>query len=354
MVDINISAEELNDPAIDEIINLEKSLARPTGEFIEDIPTPFYMNPVFYYSLAGLIGSLAAWVLLEPLYSDADSDSIPFVSDYLLFGPVAGVIGLSLGLVYGLSNRNRKQALYCGVVGIGVGLGATIFTTFLADLLFGVVGMIAVEFADPRLLQSDEFPFRGTSFFIFMCGRGMAWSLVALGAGLSLGVALKSKKLLLNGIAGGMVGGLLGGLLFDPLDRFLDVQADEAALSRAIGVAAVGLLVGLFIGIFENISKEAWFQMLQGPLTGKQFIIFKSPMIIGSSPKCDIYIFKDPEIEPKHAVISKSGGKYLLTDGGSGSGTFVNGVPVDRYILQAGDVVTLGGAALKYNERQKA
>jgi len=356
MADIKITPGELNDPAVDEIINLEKSLARATGKFVDDIPTPLYLNPIFYYAVAALVAGLMAWGVEEPFYSDdpRKGTHIPFLSDYVFFGPVAALIGLAVGLAYGISNRNVKQMFYCGVVGVGVGLLATLLTTFVADMVYGITSTTAQGFMTRDQVGPDGMlHLRGFAFFVQMCGRGVAWSIVSLGGGLGLGVALKSRQLFLNGIAGSMIGGLLGGLMFDPVHRFILNWGPEASLSRAIGIAAIGLLVGIFIGLFENISKEAWFQMLRGALAGKQFILFKSPMMIGSAPKCDIYLFKDSAIEPRHASVAKRGGKYLIQDQGTPGGTFVNGRKVDRHILQPNDIVSIGETVLKYHERQK-
>lgn len=358
MADIKISRNELDDPAIDEVVNLQKSLARTGGEFVENIRTPLYLNPIFYYSVAAFAAGLAAWAIEEPFYNEAKEGramAIPFFSDYLLFGPVAGLIGLSVGLAYGFANRNFLKALYCSAIGIGVGLGVTILSTFVAEMLYGITSMLAVSMAGPSAFESDHMlRLRGGPFFIQMCGRGMAWAIISIGAGLSLGVSLKSKKLLLNGLAGGLIGGMLGGLLFDPVHRFILDWGPSAGLSRAVGIGAVGLLVGFFIGLFENMSKDSWFLMLRGPLSGKQFIVFKSPMMIGSAPKCDIYLFKDPAIEPRHASVTRSGAKSVIQDEGTPSGTFVNGKKVDRYVLQPDDIVSIGETVLKYQERAKS
>jgi hypothetical protein len=354
MADIIISKEDLKDPAIDDIVNLQRSLAPKAGEKIADIKTPFFYNPIFYYTLAATLGAVVVWGISEPFYEERRR-GIPFISDYILFGPVAGMLGLSIGTVYGIVNRNIKKMLYCGIVGAGVGLGVTLLTTFIADIGFGITSQIAMAFMrdSEHVIKPGEFPLTGMAFFIFMCGRGIAWSIISMGAGLGLGVALKSKKLLLNGFVGGMVGGLLGGLFFDPISRFITLHSGNAWLSRCVGFIAVGVFVGFFIGLFENLSKEAWFQMLKGPLSGKQFILFKSPMIIGSSPKSDVYLFKDPDIAPIHASVSKAGSKYLLKDEGSDKGTFVNGKKVDKYILQHSDTITIGEAVLRYSEKTK-
>jgi hypothetical protein len=354
MPDIVITSSELNGAHIDEVINLEKSLTRSDARFVEDVPTPFYLNPVFYYSLASFLATLIAWLILEPFYDDgAQIDRIPFVSDYLFFAPVVGALGVAVGAVHGIANRNFGRAFICGIVGLGVGLGATVITTVIADIVFGIGISLARNLQDPGMSEDGVVHISGLALFALVCGRGLAWCILSMGAGLGLGVALKSKKLILNGLAGGMVGGMLGGLLFDLVPRFLLNDTADGWLSRGIGCSAIGALVGLFVGLFENISKDAWFVMLQGPLAGKQFVIFKSPMVLGSAPKCDVYLFKDPAIDPKHATVSKSGSRYLLTDGGSANGTTVNGRRVDKYVLQPGDVIALGDTVLRYQERAR-
>lgn len=359
MADIFISKDDLKDPSIDDMINLQRSAQPQQGEKIADVKTPFYYNPIFYYCLACVLGAMAVWGVTEPFYNDTEEDfanNIPFLSDYLLFGPVAGVLSLSLGLVYGFVNRNWKQSAYCGAVGLGVGLGATLVTTIIANIIFNIFISIAgaINPIRPEDLAPGTFPIKGMAFFVFMCGRGIAWSIVSMGAGVGLGIALKSKQLALNGFVGGMLGGLIGGLFFDPISRFLVSDVGDGGISRGVGIAAVGAFVGLFIGFFENISKEAWMQMLKGPLAGKHFILFKTHMRIGSSPKSDIYLFKDPDVAPLHATIVRSGRRYMIQDEKSDKGVFVNGKQIDKYILQPSDTVTIGETVLRYNEKKQA
>lgn len=358
MPDIIITDSDLKDPTIDDMINLQKSLAPQRDEKVEEIKRPFYLHPIFYYSAAAILGALVVWAVFEPYNGEDNEDqiSIPFISDYLLFGPVAGMLSMAIGIVYGAVNRNWIKALTCGVIGLGVGLGATMLTTVIADIAFGITSAISVAMAKvpPHNLPPNEFPLKGMSFFMFMCGRGIAWALVSMGAGLGLGIALKSKKLVLNGLVGGMLGGLMGGLFFDPISRMLWQSGAQGWVSRAVGITAVGLFVGVFIGFFENISKEAWFQMLKGPLAGKHFILFKNVMSIGSSPKSDVYLFKDPDIAPLHATVTKSGNRFVLKDENSEMGIYVNGKKIDKYILQAGDTVTVGETVLRYHEKQRA
>ena len=86
-------------------------------------------------------------------------------------------------------------------------------------------------------------------------------------------------------------------------------------------------MVGLFVGIVEQWTKSAWLLMKAGPLAGKQFVVFRNPTVLGSSPKADIYLFKDEAIEPRHALIHDRGGRFEIEDMNTADGTYVNGIP---------------------------
>jgi len=92
--------------------------------------------------------------------------------------------------------------------------------------------------------------------------------------------------------------------------------------------------------------------MRKGPLAGKQFIMFKDTTILGSSPKAEIYLFKDDAIEPKHAVIYNRGGRFEIEDCGTPDGTYVNGVAVKRTYLKPGDQIVLGKTVLEFTLKE--
>lgn len=350
MVDIHISADELRSPKVAEALAREAAMQNmDAGTFIEDVDRPLIYNPMFYYSIAAALMAFVAWVIMEPFIDDMAVDESPLIG-FMLFMMTAALVGLGLGVVYGVSNRNGQQSAYCGAVGFGIGFIAAIPATFLGGLFFVGGNVVAALMLEEKEYTIYTLP--PLAFFILMCSRSMAWALVASTAGVALGISLKSSKILTVGLIGGIVGGAIGGLFFDPVDRFLSYEETNAALSRMVGLTAVGFMTGLFVGYVENISKSAWLQMLRGPLMGKQFNLFKSPMIIGSAPQADIYLFKDPGISPKHASITVSGAKFVLTDLNSPSGVHVNGRRVNKTVLQKGDVVTLGQTVLKYNDKE--
>jgi hypothetical protein len=181
-----------------------------------------------------------------------------------------------------------------------------------------------------------------------MMGRAAAWAVAAIPAGLGQGIAQRDKKVALNGLLGGVLGGLAGGLFFDPISFVLTTADGQAMASRAVGFTLIGLLVGLFVGLVEGWTKTAWLMMRQGPLAGKQFILFRDTTVLGSSPKSEIYLFKDSAIEPRHAVIYNRGGRFEIEDCQTPEGTYVSGIPINKHTLRSGDQIVLGKTVLEF------
>jgi pSer/pThr/pTyr-binding forkhead associated (FHA) protein len=55
-------------------------------------------------------------------------------------------------------------------------------------------------------------------------------------------------------------------------------------------------------------------------------------------------------VSRRHAQLRLRFGRYTLYDLDSQSGTLVNGQPVQEWVLQPGDVMSLGGVNLIYTE----
>lgn len=77
---------------------------------------------------------------------------------------------------------------------------------------------------------------------------------------------------------------------------------------------------------------------------------FENPVIkIGRLEDNDL-IIDDPRVSRNHAELRFHDGRYMIVDLGSTGGTFVNGVKVDRQILDKGDVITLSGIHLVFGQ----
>jgi hypothetical protein len=70
---------------------------------------------------------------------------------------------------------------------------------------------------------------------------------------------------------------------------------------------------------------------------------------IGRLPESDICLKEDLRVSREHAVIHRAPTAFLLTDLGSGNGTYLNGVPLDApAILHSGDLIRVGHTELTF------
>jgi Inner membrane component of T3SS, cytoplasmic domain len=343
---LRLSADDLYSPRVDAFLDEQAMMSRalPEAEPQPGILRVLYSS-YFYLSLASGLGAFVAWMMVEPFCNDSAMAHSSGVEDWLLFCSVTGFTGMFLGAAEGIMCRNAQRALICASVGLGVGLLGGVVAVFLAKIIMNIMVHLAVGFwKNP---QPGRMP-TGLAFLILMMGRGTAWAVAAIPAGIGQGIALREPKVVLNGLLGGVLGGLLGGMLFDPISVAFPPTDGEAWLSRGVGLTIIGLFVGLFVGIVEQWTKSAWLLMKAGPLAGKQFVVFRNPTVLGSSPKADIYLFKDEAIEPRHALLHDRGGRYEIEDMNSADGTYVNGIPVKRQFLHAGDQIILGKTVLEF------
>jgi hypothetical protein len=346
---LRLDQDDLFSPRVDAYLEEQQVLRR---DIPEAPPTPLVLrilySSCFYLSIAGGAGALCAWALMEPFMDDqAAAQGAPSPITFFIFPTVAAFIGLFLGAVEGLMCRNLGRALISAVVGFGIGFGGGLISLFVAGIIFVIMASVAFQIQG----KVNQMP-RGFALLVFMMGRAAAWAVAAIPAGMGQGIALRERKVVLNGLLGAMLGGLLGGLLFDPIDLLITPANGRATVSRAIGFTVIGLSVGLFIGLVEQWTKTAWLLMKAGPLAGKQFILYRNPAVLGSSPKSDIYLFKDEAIEPRHALIHNRGGRFEIEDCNTPDGTYVNGIPIQKQILQSGDQIVLGKTVLEFSIRE--
>ena len=349
---LRIDNDDLHSRNVEEYLEIQQSMRRDLGELN---PQPLVVRVIysswFYLSTASGLGAICGWMLLEPFFDDNLPEDEFDAAALLLFPTVAGAIGLFLGAAEGIMCRNPVRAMISGMIGLGVGFGGGFIALFVAGIIFSISGSIAVQFWDDP--QPDAMP-TGLALLILMMGRSAAWAVASIPAGLGQGIALRQKKVAINGVVGGILGGLIGGLLFDPISLVFTTADGEASLSRAVGFTFIGLLVGLFVGLVEGWTKTAWLLMQKGSLAGKQFVLYKDTTILGSSPKAELYLFKDSAIEPRHAVIHNRGGRFEIEDCNTTDGTYVNGSPVERRLLQSGDKIALGKTVLEFAFKENA
>jgi diguanylate cyclase (GGDEF)-like protein len=96
--------------------------------------------------------------------------------------------------------------------------------------------------------------------------------------------------------------------------------------------------------------------LYDGEEIGGLHSLTKDQTIIGRTAGCDIVI-PETRVSPRHAMIRRTtpgGGEFEIVDLGSASGTFLEGAPVQRAVLQSGDKVGIAGRILSFAMLDKA
>lgn len=95
--------------------------------------------------------------------------------------------------------------------------------------------------------------------------------------------------------------------------------------------------------------QDATLRVVRGPQTGISFRLGNTPLSIGRSPQCDVFL-NDMTVSREHASLTPDGGGYVINDENSFNGVWVNSDSVDTRRLASGDVVQIGAFCLLYQE----
>lgn len=321
--------------------NTATTTAIPSGGGVLDL----VYSPWLYMTGFGILGGFAGWFCGEIanfllLFAEPgmESDGLSwlvygYLSTAITFGVTGVVIAFFLSVADAAMSRNLRGVIVNGCVGIAIAGVVSVLGSCLANLVYQVIG----AFSDGNLL-------------VQIFARTIGWGMVGVALTLAPGVTMRSFKRLAIGLVGGSIGGLVGGMLFDPISFIIPFDP----VCRFVSVMAIGTLAGAATGLIEVAAKSGWVRVTQGLIVGKQFIFYKKATAIGSTPECDIYLFKDPAIAPRHAIIHAVSGGYDVEDQGAATGTFVNDKQVRRARLKSGDAIRIGGTVLTYQERAKS
>lgn len=263
-----------------------------------------------------------------------------------LFGLGFGFLGWMTSEV--VMQINGQSSLWAILICMFVAIGLSTAESFMeqkysqvvqrvcAAAILGVVGGFIGDFFAGRIFN---FVLQGEKTIIkLFIARSLAWGIFGTFVAIAPGIMMRNLKKFYLGLIGGALGGLLGGLLFDPIAAI----TDSAVLSRMVGIISFGVLAGLAMGLLEEAAKQGWMRVVAGVIAGKQFILYKNPTVIGSSPKSEIYLFKDTSVMPIHAAIRQQGNTFYIENLDANGYTVVNGVPIVQQVLKNGDYINIG------------
>ncbi len=85
--------------------------------------------------------------------------------------------------------------------------------------------------------------------------------------------------------------------------------------------------------------------VISGPHNGQHYALINGG-IVGRDPRCDIPLTGDMKLSRQHARFLVEGNSWIIEDGNSSNGVFVNGVRVFRQELAQGDQIVVGDTTL--------
>lgn len=288
-------------------------------------------NLMLQMFVAGLIGGVLAWFINEPWTTDTvetDPTRI-YIHSVIFFAIVGALIGTALGALEGLlTGAYGKMAQDAGIA-LMVGAAGGAAAGFLGQYAYAAIG--------------------GTSptVMVQIMSRTVGWSIAGMMIGVAQGVRYMDFQRFINGFIGGAVGGFVGGILFDVIGTIIG----GGEVSRLVGLAVIGAATGAAIGLLEEVRKEAWVTIVDGPLTGKEFIIYQRETTIGSAGYCDIPLMKDPHVAPEHVRLVMQGTSVQLENLVGPEAVLVNEQPVSRHVLSDGDLIHIGSTVFHYQDR---
>lgn len=99
----------------------------------------------------------------------------------------------------------------------------------------------------------------------------------------------------------------------------------------------------------ENLPAGSAMLLVQrGPQAGSRFLLDKDSVSVGRHPSSDIFL-DDISVSRRHAVFTRAGTGFVVSDLGSLNGTYINRDRIDGDItLQGGDEVQIGKYRLIY------
>ena len=338
---IKVTWDDLTDPKVDEKLRERAHIpavnhpVKGPGTAPAAAPAgtgSVWLNTLFYMTLFGLLGGVSAWLFGEIRFLIKPHET-SFALGFLYFSSIGVTLAVFLSMAEPVVSRNWNLAIINGAVAALLGLAAGFVLAIFINKLYWALG-------GGRHAAGTGLPVEQ------VIARSLGWGVLGLFMALAPGIVMRNVKKTGIGLIGGAVGGMIGGMLFDPIGAVVH----HAVISRFISVTAIGALSGAGIGLIENALKTGWLQVAAGPMTGKQFILYRERTLIGSSPQCDIFLFKDPHISPTHAAIHMLPGGYTLEHAGQGA-TYVNDEMIWKRRLKTNDRIQIGGVVLVFQER---
>lgn len=280
------------------------------------------------FATIGMLGGLAAWPIVEMLMSLQSvfpSFLIFTVSLGALFGAVVGgFLGSSEGITLSIKSKIVPGVITGALVGI------------VGGMIGFLIGQGALLFISDYVLHSNK----ALKSLGIPISRVVSWAFLGLIVGMVEGIRAVSWAKIKVGILGGFLGGILGGLVLELVQLYFP----QLMLARLLGMLVLGALIGLFYGLFEKGFSSGVLRLLNGTLKGKEYLLVKRKIRVGSSGKSDIQLSNYKDVADTHAILNVKKETVTIENAGEKNRVLVNEIKIESQALKFEDVVQIGSA----------
>lgn len=352
---IRITHSDLNSvevtKRVTEMMQAQKiALVRPIGDPSQNANSSAGLKAILYLTTAGLLGGVLAFAIIKTILHGLLSTKTESSSTFGNLGfsfILAFAIGLTVSLLDAASTRIGSKVLSAALIAIPSALTLGLAIGAIANFYYSNTTESLLNTAYQKISSGES----EVSVSVWLSSnmhipRGIAWLICGMAAGLTVGIASKSLKRTGLTTVGGAVGGFLGGFIFDFIPQNLEW------LAQALGICITGLLIGASMALLEQAARTQWIEIVVGGMAGKQFILYKTDISIGSSPSADITLIKDSAIAPLHARIFNQGGRTILESLNPGLPCSVDGAVDMRFYLVDTSTITLGSTQIRFREKK--
>jgi pSer/pThr/pTyr-binding forkhead associated (FHA) protein len=172
-------------------------------------------------------------------------------------------------------------------------------------------------------------------------GRALAWGVFGVILGVSMGLIRRSWNGVRHGALGGLIGGALGGFLFDLVAVVVVTLTGFDGLSRGVALTVLGACIGFWIAAVERALAPALLKVISGRQEGKEFLLDKPLLTLGSAERADIALYGDPAIRAQHALLRWQQELFVI-EAQPGAEVTINGQAISRQALGHEDQLVIG------------
>jgi hypothetical protein len=123
-------------------------------------------------------------------------------------------------------------------------------------------------------------------------------------------------------------------------------MAPRSDLQASIQPAAGYYAPPTTLSTFSGAAVVSQLVVVRGPHAGSVFMLTHGA-IMGRDERCDIALIGDTHLSRQHARFVLEGSIWVVEDGNSMNGLYVNNVRVGRHVLAPGDQIFAGETALQ-------